>query len=52
MPLKILTLDDPHARSLLERDMLLVRPDHHVAWRGDAPTDNVGAVLDRVRGIY
>ncbi len=51
MPLKILTLDDPHARSVLERDMLLVRPDHHVAWRGNGPSDNVGAVLDRIRGI-
>jgi 2-polyprenyl-6-methoxyphenol hydroxylase-like FAD-dependent oxidoreductase len=52
MPLKILALDDPHARSVLDREMLLVRPDHHVAWRGNAPSDNVGAVLDRIRGIY
>jgi hypothetical protein len=52
MPLGILALDDSRARSVLERNMLLVRPDHHVAWRGNAPPDKVGAVLDRIRGIY
>jgi hypothetical protein len=30
--------------------MALIRPDHHVAWRGtEAPADPV-AVIDRIRG--
>ena len=50
VPLKVLALDDTHARTILERDMILVRPDHHVAWRGNTPPNDFGAVLDRVRG--
>jgi hypothetical protein len=28
-----------------------VRPDQHVAWRGDAPPADIGGLLDRVRGM-
>jgi hypothetical protein len=28
-----------------------VRPDGHVAWRGDAPPADCAAVLDCVRGV-
>jgi 2-polyprenyl-6-methoxyphenol hydroxylase-like FAD-dependent oxidoreductase len=31
-----------------ERDLVLVRPDQHVAWRGDGPPDDWDAVLDQV----
>ena len=50
MPLAILALDDAHARKVYERDLVLVRPDQHVAWRGAAPPADPGAILDRVRG--
>jgi 2-polyprenyl-6-methoxyphenol hydroxylase-like FAD-dependent oxidoreductase len=50
MPLKVVDIRDDHARTLYERDLVLIRPDHHVAWRGDAVPDNPGAILDRVRG--
>ena len=30
--------------------LLLVRPDQHVAWRGDAVPDNPLGLIDRVRG--
>lgn len=36
------------ARALYGRDCVLVRPDGHVAWRGDAPPSQ--AVLDKARG--
>jgi len=50
VPLTMLRVDDAHARSVCERNLLLVRPDQHVAWRGDAaPTDPL-AVIDRARG--
>jgi hypothetical protein len=50
VPLKILNIDDPHARAILERNLILVRPDHHVAWRGDQPADDAGGILDHARG--
>jgi 2-polyprenyl-6-methoxyphenol hydroxylase-like FAD-dependent oxidoreductase len=50
LPLETLDLRDPVARRLYERDLVLIRPDHHVAWRGDeAPVDS-RSVIDRIRG--
>ena len=34
-PLAVLDIDDETARAIYARDLLLVRPDLHVAWRGD-----------------
>jgi 2-polyprenyl-6-methoxyphenol hydroxylase-like FAD-dependent oxidoreductase len=50
LPLKVVDIRNDHARMLYERDLVLIRPDHHVAWRGDTVPDNPGAILDRVRG--
>ena len=33
-----------------ERRLVLVRPDGHVAWRGDREPDDAGALIDTVRG--
>ncbi|GAA2113451.1 FAD-dependent monooxygenase [Streptomyces synnematoformans] len=41
---------DAAARELWERDLVLLRPDHHVAWRGNAPPADPDAVVRRVRG--
>ncbi len=50
VPLEIVDVRDPHARRLYERDLVLVRPDQHVAWRGaEQPADPL-SVIDRVRG--
>ncbi|KAL4955025.1 FAD binding domain-containing protein [Aspergillus filifer] len=39
-PLKHVTLtDEAHAREIYERDLILVRPDTHVAWRENNPPD-------------
>jgi 2-polyprenyl-6-methoxyphenol hydroxylase-like FAD-dependent oxidoreductase len=40
---------DPAARQTWERDLVLLRPDHHVAWRGNR-AHNPAAVIQRVRG--
>ena len=40
----------PGIGELYERRFVLVRPDGHVAWRGDAMPDDPLAVVDRVRG--
>lgn len=50
MPLNIVDIRDDHAHALYQRDLVLIRPDHHVAWRGDAVPDRPDTVVDRVRG--
>ena len=50
IPLQTASIQDDHARALYGRGLVLVRPDQHVAWRGDAPPDDPGAILRRVSG--
>ncbi|RQR27559.1 FAD-monooxygenase [Burkholderia sp. Bp9142] len=50
VPLTVVDIRDDHARNIYECDLVLVRPDQHVAWRGDAMPSNPYAVIDRVRG--
>ncbi|APL95070.1 FAD-monooxygenase [Sphingomonas sp. BHC-A] len=50
LPLKIVGLHDPKVCAAMERPLLLVRPDQHVAWRGtELPADCL-ALLRRVTG--
>lgn len=50
VPLTHLVINDEPVRAAWERDLVLVRPDQHVAWRGDNPPADWAAVLDLVRG--
>jgi len=50
VPLEVVDVRDARARALYERDLVLVRPDQHVAWRGDTAPNDALAVIDRVRG--
>ncbi|MGW6690804.1 FAD-dependent monooxygenase [Streptomyces sp. NPDC054961] len=50
IPLTVLRVRDPAARELYERDLVLVRPDQHVAWRGNRPPRDPAALLARVTG--
>jgi len=50
VPLDVVDIRDEHARCLYERDLVLIRPDQHVAWRGDVVPDNPFHVIDVVRG--
>jgi 2-polyprenyl-6-methoxyphenol hydroxylase-like FAD-dependent oxidoreductase len=50
VPLEILQVDEPWIRDLYERAFILVRPDQHVAWRGNSLPQDPLAVVDRVRG--
>ena len=54
LALKTIAIDEPKVRETYERDFVLVRPDGHVAWRGEAlPSDaDARAIIDRVRGAY
>ena len=50
VPLQAVRIDIPNISQLYERRMTLVRPDGHVAWRGDSAPVNAGQLLDQVRG--
>jgi hypothetical protein len=50
VPLEIVRLNEAHVCELYERPLILVRPDGHVAWRGDSLPGNAADVIDRVRG--
>ncbi len=50
VPLCEIAITDPEIAALYERKLVLVRPDGHVAWRGDAlPTDSA-RIVDHIRG--
>jgi hypothetical protein len=38
-PLRVLDLRDAHPRELYGHDLILLRPDMHIAWRGNAMPD-------------
>ena len=50
VPLIVRDIDDAEIAQLYERELVLVRPDGHVAWRGDACPDDALALIDQVRG--
>ena len=50
LPLELVEISDAEAAKLYERQLVLVRPDGMVAWRGDVLPDKVQSLLDRVRG--
>jgi hypothetical protein len=50
VPLREIVIADPEVDALYERALVLVRPDGHVAWRGDSlPADPAG-IVERMRG--
>ena len=50
LPLDVMAVGDGAIAALYERRLVLVRPDGHVAWRGDAPPADALGLVDRVRG--
>ncbi|WP_246524894.1 FAD-dependent monooxygenase [Sphingobium phenoxybenzoativorans] len=50
IPMEILRIDEPDAREIYERNLILVRPDQHIAWRGDSVPDNSEDMLMLVTG--
>lgn len=50
VPLAVLDLPNEEVRDLYARDLALVRPDHHIAWRGNALPDDADALLARAVG--
>lgn len=50
VPLLVEDIDQDNIAKLYERNLVLVRPDDHVAWRDDACPADALAVIDTVRG--
>jgi hypothetical protein len=50
VPLEVVDVRDETARRVYERDLVLVRPDQHVGWRGNEPPADALAMIDQLRG--
>lgn len=50
VPLTVLRLGRPDLKPIYERDFILVRPDQHVAWRGDTLPADLAGLLAFVSG--
>ena len=50
VPLRVEAVESDEARVLYERCLVLVRPDGHIAWRGDTVPADPLALIDTVRG--
>jgi len=50
LPLKVLEAPVPERPAAYRHRLLIVRPDQHVAWRGDALPADPDGLVDRLRG--
>jgi 2-polyprenyl-6-methoxyphenol hydroxylase-like FAD-dependent oxidoreductase len=50
IPVEIVELNRPDLLPIYERPLLLVRPDQHIAWRGDRLPDDVNGLLSLAAG--
>ena len=50
VPVREVVLPNQDIATLYERGLVLVRPDGHVAWRGDEVPTGAYEIIDRVRG--
>ena len=49
-PFKLLALDEPHAREIFGCDLMLLRPDMHIAWRGNRPPEDAAKLARMATG--
>ena len=49
-PLQTVHIDEPRLRAVYGRSLFLLRPDMHIAWRGDAPPEPADALAAQVTG--
>jgi hypothetical protein len=50
VPLHITYCDTDEARTLYQAKRVLVRPDHHIAWRGNAAcsAEQIQSIIDMI----
>jgi 2-polyprenyl-6-methoxyphenol hydroxylase-like FAD-dependent oxidoreductase len=49
-PFKRLDFDDAHAREIYGHDLMLLRPDMHIVWRGNAPPEDAEKLAGMATG--
>lgn len=50
VPLAVVDITEPAARDIYGRDLALIRPDQHIAWRGNIEPDDPATLIARVTG--
>jgi hypothetical protein len=50
LPLKVIQIHEQQLHDLYEKNFILIRPDHHVCWRGDVIPRDPERIIDTVRG--
>lgn len=50
VPLAVVDVPGEAARDRYGADLVLVRPDQHIAWRGNVPPPDATTLIDRIRG--
>lgn len=50
VPLVVTDIREAAVSAVYAKKLVLVRPDGHVAWRGDAPPEDALALIDKARG--
>ena len=50
IPHDVVDISDPEVREIYGADLLLLRPDHHIAWRGDAVPQSPDRLWAQVTG--
>ena len=45
-PLNVVVCEKPDSAAWLQTSLILVRPDRHIAWRGDALPEDAESLLD------
>ena len=51
VPLKLEIVDNDGTANLYKNRLVLVRPDGHVAWRGDSLPKDAGALIETIIGM-
>jgi 2-polyprenyl-6-methoxyphenol hydroxylase-like FAD-dependent oxidoreductase len=51
VPLEVVDIDNDEARALYENGLVLVRPDGHVAWRGNTEPADADRIVRKVTGF-
>ena len=50
VPLDVVTIIDDGIRDIYQRDLALIRPDQHIAWRGNMEPADAAGLIARVIG--
>ena len=50
LPLKVVNINDEHAKSIYDANLVIIRPDQHIAWRDNNLPENIGNILKIISG--